>query len=79
MGAEIEMDLVRLFYRHEQRDPTQIDPDGTLGKNNWRESTADIPKAAAGGHVRLQLYYMLRWDWPKHKATLVEERKVKLE
>ena len=79
VGAEIEMDLVRLFYRHEQRDPTQIDPEGTLGKNPWRESTATIPERARDGTVRLHLYYMLRHDWPKHKATLVVEEKVKLD
>jgi len=68
------MDLIRLFYRQEHKEPTQIDPAGTLGTNNWRESTTPIPEAARGGKVRLRLYYFLRHDWPPHKATLVEER-----
>jgi hypothetical protein len=77
---EVELDVVRLFYRQEQKEPTQVEPAGTLGKNNWRESSTKIPEAArGGGYVRLQLYYMLRHDWPKHKATLVEEKKVPLE
>ncbi|MHC4956230.1 MAG: multiheme c-type cytochrome, partial [Planctomycetota bacterium] len=56
---EVNMDVIRLFYRHEQREPTQIDPAGTLGKNNWRDSEFPIPEAAAGGRVRLRLYYHL--------------------
>lgn len=75
---EAQMDLVRLFYRWEHKEPTTIDPDGTLGKNNWRESSIAVPERAAGGSARLRLYYMLLWDWPKHKATLVDEKKVDL-
>ena len=67
------MDVIRLFYRHEQRDPTQIDPAGTLGKNNWRDSKFPIPAAARGGSARLRLYYHLNWSWPMHKGVLVEE------
>jgi hypothetical protein len=77
---EVTMDLIRLFYRHEQRDPTQIDPDGTLGKDNWRESSIEIPAGAReGGHVILRLHYLLRWDWPMHKGVLVQELRLDLD
>ena len=39
----VQLDLIRLFYRWEHREPTQIDPAGTLGKDNWRESDIEIP------------------------------------
>ena len=77
-GREVSIDLIRLFYRWEQRTPTQIPPDGTLGKQNWRESSVEIPRAAAGGHVVVRIYYLARWDWPMHKGILIEEQKVSL-
>ena len=75
---EVNMDVIRLFYRHEQRDPTQVDPAGTLGKNNWRDSEFAIPEAAKGGRVRLRLYYLLNWSWPLRKGTLVQEAEIAL-
>lgn len=77
-GRELSMDVIRLFYRHEQRDPTQIDPAGTLGKDNWRDSQFPIPDAARGGSARLRLYYHLNWSWPMHKGVLVEEMKLEI-
>jgi hypothetical protein len=76
---EVDMDVIRLFYRPEQKDPTQIDPDGTLGKDNWRESSTAIPEGAKGGYAHLRLYYFLRWDWPVRRGTLVAEVKVPIE
>jgi len=76
---DAKMDLIRLFYRHEQTEPTQIDPAGTLGKENWRESRIAIPIAARGGSVTVRLYYFLRVGSPLHKGTLVEERTVSLD
>ena len=75
---EVNMDVIRLFYRHEQRDPTQIDPAGTLGKNNWRDSEFEIPEAARGGRVRLRLYYLLNWSWPMRKGVLVQATEISL-
>jgi len=75
---EVSMDVVRLFYRQEQREPTQIDPVGTLGKDNWRASTFPIPEGARGGQVRLRLYYHLKWSWPMHKGVLVQEEKMEV-
>ncbi|MHC4448668.1 MAG: multiheme c-type cytochrome [Planctomycetota bacterium] len=73
---EVSMDVIRLFYRQEQREPTQIDAAGTLGKDNWRDSTFPVPAAARGGEVRLRLYYHLKWSWPMHKGVLVQEQKM---
>ncbi len=78
-GAEMVMDLIRLFYRHEHKTPTQIPPKGTLAQQNWRESSVSVPDAAKGGHARVRLHYALRWDWPPEKSTLVHEVKVSLE
>jgi len=78
-GREVSIDLIRLFYRWEQREPTQIDPEGTLGKDPWRESSIDIPGPARGGHVVVRLYYLARWDWPVRNGILVEEKKVPLD
>ncbi|MHC4223391.1 MAG: multiheme c-type cytochrome [Planctomycetota bacterium] len=75
---EVPVDLIRLFYRHEQRDPTQIAPKGTLGQENWRDCSIAVPPRARGGRARIRLYYLLRVDWPIHKGTLVEEREVEL-
>jgi len=75
---EVSMDVVRLFYRQEQREPTQIDAAGTLGKDNWRDSTFPVPDAARGGSVRLRLYYHLKWSWPMHKGVLVQESKLEI-
>jgi len=75
---EVSMDVVRLFYRQEQREPTQIDPAGTLGKQNWRDSAFPIPQEARGGSVRLRLYYNLKWSWPMHKGVLVQEEKLEI-
>ncbi len=79
LQVEVEMDLIRLFYRLEQREPTQIDPVGTLGKNPWRESSVAIPPLAKGGYAKLSLYYLLRTGWPMHKGTLVQELKVPID
>ena len=70
--------MIRLFYRHEQRDSTQIDPAGTLGKDNWRDSRFPIPEGAKGGTARLRLYYLLNWSWPMHKGVLVEETTLRI-
>jgi len=75
---EVSMDAIRLFYRQEQREPTQIDPKGTLGKDNWRDSSFPIPDGARGGHARLRLYYHLKWSWPMHKGVLVQEEKLEV-
>lgn len=76
---EATLDLIRLFYRQEQREPTQIDPVGTPGKPNWRESSIAIPPAARGGKARLRLYYNLSPYAPVEQGTLVEEKVVSLE
>jgi hypothetical protein len=76
---EATLDLIRLFYRQEQREPTQIDPEGTLGKENWRESSIAIPEAAKGGKAVLHLYYNLSPYAPVEQGTLVEEKVVPLE
>ena len=73
---EVSMDVIRLFYRQEQRAPTQIDAAGTLGKNNWRDSEFPVPREALGGQVRLRLYYHLKWSWPMRKGVLVQEQKL---
>lgn len=73
------LDLIRLFYRQEQKEPTQIDPEGTLGKENWRESSIAIPPAAKGGKALLRLYYNLDAYAPVEQGTLVEEKVVPLE
>jgi len=75
---EVTLDLIRLFYRPEHRDPTQISPAGTPGKDNWRESSIDIPEAAAGGRARLRLYYNFYVHDPLETGTLVEEKQVDL-
>jgi hypothetical protein len=76
---EATLDLIRLFYRQEQKEPTQIDPEGTPGKDNWRESSIEIPVAARGGRARLRLYYNLDAYAPVEQGTLVEEKVVGLE
>jgi len=76
---ENTIDLIRLFYRQEQREPTQIDPPGTLGKDNWRETVVEIPEAAVGGRAVLKLYYFLAHSYPLHKATLVEQKEIALD
>jgi hypothetical protein len=78
-GREVTIDLIRLFYRDEMREPTQVEPDGTLGKENWRESGIAIPKEALGGRAQVSLYYLLRWDWPMEKGVLVQQVKVPLD
>ena len=75
---EVNMDVIRLFYRHEQREPTQIPPAGTIGKDNWRDSEFPIPEGAKGGRVRLRLYYLLNWSWPMRKGTLIDEQEIRL-
>jgi len=75
---EVTIDLIRLFYRQEQKEPTQIDPDGTAGKDNWRESSIAVPEGAKGGSARLRLYYNLSPYAPVEKGTLVQEVTVKL-
>jgi Cytochrome c554 and c-prime len=79
LEREALLDLIRLFYRQEQREPTQIDPEGTLGKENWRESAIAIPEAAKGGKALLRLYYNLSPYAPVEQGTLVEEKAVDLE
>jgi len=76
---DAKVDLIRLFYRQEQKEPTQIDPAGTLGKENWRESRIKVPEPARGGTVSVRLIYFLRVGWPLHKGTVVEERTVSLD
>ena len=76
--TEVSIDLIRLFYRHEQRDPTSIHPAGTVGHPNWRESKITIPAAAKGGKVRIRLWYCLRIGVPAETGTLIEERTVDL-
>jgi hypothetical protein len=75
---EVNMDVIRLFYRHEQREPTQIPPAGTLGADNWRDSEFPIPAEARNGRVRVRLYYLLNWAWPMRKGTLIEEQELSL-
>ncbi|MEM8885239.1 MAG: multiheme c-type cytochrome [Planctomycetota bacterium] len=75
---ELSMDVVRLFYRQEQRPSTQIPPKGTLGQNNWRDSTFPIPREAKGGKVRLKLIYHLKWSWPMHRGVLVQEMELEI-
>jgi len=75
---EVNMDVIRLFYRHEQREPTQIPPAGTLGMDNWRDSEFAVPDGAKGGRVRLRLYYHLNWSWPMRKGALIEEKMISL-
>jgi len=79
LEREATLDLIRLFYRQEQREPTQVDPEGTLGKDNWRESSIAIPAAAKGGKAILRLYYNLSPYAPVEQGTLVEEKVVPLE
>jgi nitrate/TMAO reductase-like tetraheme cytochrome c subunit len=79
LEREVRIDRIRLFYRQEQREPTQVDPAGTPGRNNWRESSIQVPAEARGGHARLRLFYNLKWSWPPEKATLVQEGTVKLD
>jgi hypothetical protein len=76
---EATLDLIRLFYRQEQREPTQIEPEGTPGKDNWRESSIAIPPGAKGGKAILRLYYNLSPYAPVEQGTLVEEKVVPLE
>lgn len=78
-AVEVQIDEIRLYYRHEQRESTQIDPAGTPGRPNWRESSIAIPPEARGGHVRIRLYYAWWVFWPLEKAQLVEEREVSLD
>ncbi len=77
--TEVSIDLIRLFYRHEQKDPTSIHPAGTLGQPNWRESVIAVPAGAKGGKVRVRLWYCLRIGVPAETGTLIEERTVDLE
>ena len=79
LEREALLDLIRLFYRQEQKEPTQIDPEGTLGKENWRESSIAIPEAAKGGKALLRLYYNLSPYAPVEQGTLVEEKAVPIE
>lgn len=80
LEREALLDLIRLFYRQEQKEPTQIDPEGTLGKDNWRESSIAIPAAAkGGGKALLRLYYNLSPYEPVEQGTLVEEKVVDIE
>jgi nitrate/TMAO reductase-like tetraheme cytochrome c subunit len=79
LEREVRIDRIRLFYRQEQREPTQVDPAGTPGRNNWRESSIEIPAEARGGHARLRLFYNLKWSWPPEKGTLVQEGTVQLD
>jgi hypothetical protein len=79
LEREALLDLIRLFYRQEQKEPTQIDPEGTLGKENWRESSIAIPEAAKGGKALLRLYYNLSPYEPVEQGTLVEEKAVPIE
>lgn len=80
VDREVTIDLIRLFYREEAREPTQIEPDGTLGKPNWRESSIAVPDAARGGRALVRLYYRLRVDWPiETKGVLVDEKEVRLD
>jgi len=75
---EATLDLIRLFYRQEQKEPTQIDPEGTLGKDNWRESSIAIPDGARGGKAIFRLYYNLSPYAPVEQGTLVDEKAVDL-
>jgi predicted CXXCH cytochrome family protein len=77
-AVEVQLDEIRLYYRHEQRESTQVDPAGTPGKPNWRECSIEIPPEARGGRVRIRLYYAYWVFWPLEKAQLVEERVVSL-
>jgi hypothetical protein len=79
LEREATLDLIRLFYRQEQKEPTQVDPDGTPGKDNWRESSIAVPAAARGGKARLRLYYNLSPYAPVEQGTLVDEKVVTLE
>ncbi|MFQ5844490.1 MAG: multiheme c-type cytochrome [Planctomycetota bacterium] len=73
-GTVVSIDRARLFYRWEQRESTQIDPAGTLGKDNWSESSIAVPAAARGGKATVRLYYLLVWNWhPETKGQLVDE------
>ncbi|MFB3066111.1 MAG: multiheme c-type cytochrome [Planctomycetota bacterium] len=76
----VSMDLVRLFYRWQQIEPTQVDPLGTLGKPNERESSIEIPAGARGGKAIVRLYYLLVWNWhPETRGQLVDEKVVELD
>jgi hypothetical protein len=75
---EVTMDLIRLFYRQEQKEPTQVDPEGTPGRDAWRESSIAVPEAARGGKALLRLYYNLDVYEPIELGTLVEEKAVPL-
>jgi len=78
-GRELTVDLIRLFYRHEQREPTQIAPDGTIGQPNYRETAVSIPKTAVGGKAVVKLYYLLVHSWPvEQKGVLVTQREISL-
>jgi predicted CXXCH cytochrome family protein len=79
LEREVRIDRIRLFYRQEHREPTQVDPAGTPGRDNWRESSIEVPADARGGHARLRLFYNLKWSWPPEKGTLVQEGTVKLD
>lgn len=72
-GRVVTIDLIRLFYRQEQREPTQIDPDGTLGSVHWRESSIRVPPEAARGRAQVSLHYLLRWDWPVERGVLIQQ------
>ena len=76
----VSMDLVRLFYRWQQIEPTQIDPVGTLGKPNERESSIEIPAGARRGKAIVRLYYLLVWNWhPETRGQLVDEKVLELD
>lgn len=78
-GRELTVDLIRLFYRHEQKEPTQIEPAGTIGKNNWRETRVPVPDGALGGKAVVKLYYLLVYSWPvERKGTLVTQEEIEL-
>ncbi|MDH3592301.1 MAG: cytochrome c family protein [Planctomycetota bacterium] len=77
--TEVSIDLIRLFYRHEQRDPTSIHPAGTLGEPNWRDSRIAVPAGAKGGSVRIRLWYCLRFGVPAETGTLIQEETVKVD
>ncbi|MGQ0613035.1 MAG: multiheme c-type cytochrome [Planctomycetaceae bacterium] len=79
VDREVTIDLIRLFYRWEEKESTQIDPEGTLGRDPWREASIGIPAAARGGKAVVRLYYLLRWDWPPERGVLVDQEEVRLE
>jgi nitrate/TMAO reductase-like tetraheme cytochrome c subunit len=78
LEREVTTDLIRLFYRLEQKDPTQIDPAGTLGKDNWRDCSIEIPAAARKGKARVRVVYNLYVNDPVDSGTVMQEATVDL-